>query len=239
MADSAARDQDDAVTEEPAERDKTLNIHQRIFGVIGAVKGAIACDAKFWNKAQTKVLYEYVSHDAVTDHIRDAEIQYGILTYPTVDECKNSGNRVELTVRVVFCNVDKPDDKLEVIMAGYGADDSDKGPGKALSYACKMAQLKVYKLQASDDMEAWDVAHDPDKPRASQEIAARDDARAAMEASARNLKAAIDSAGTVDEIDDLQAANKDFLMSAPEVTRGFFVGLIEHRKHQLENPDAG
>ena len=231
MADGTARDQDDGVNETP-KRNKTLSVFERIHRVVADVPGKIEYDKAVRDK-QKKLIYEYVSHDAVTSHVRAAMNRHGLIAFPSVTARHNDGNRTEMDVTVTFVNVDQPDDRLPVQMVGYGVDPQDKGPGKALSYAVKMALLKVYMLNSADDLEADDIDHDPEKKRASQADQERDDARAAMEANAHSLNAALKSATTVAEIDDLQKANREFLMKAPEVTRGFFVDLIESRKREL------
>jgi hypothetical protein len=54
-----------------------------------------------------------------------------------------------MTVR--FVNVDDPQDFFDVETFGYGLDDQDKGPGKAMSYAVKYALLKTLGLETGDD----------------------------------------------------------------------------------------
>jgi hypothetical protein len=54
-----------------------------------------------------------------------------------------------MTVR--FVNVDEPSEWIDVESFGYGLDDQDKGPGKAMSYAVKYALLKTLGLETGDD----------------------------------------------------------------------------------------
>ena len=56
-----------------------------------------------------------------------------------------------VNVSVRFQNIDDPDDFLAVETCGYGVDDQDKGPGKAMSYAVKYALLKCLGLETGDD----------------------------------------------------------------------------------------
>jgi hypothetical protein len=49
---------------------------------------------------------------------------------------------------------------------GYGIDNQDKGPGKAMSYAVKYAMLKTFCLETGDDPEKDDIPHLPAKSAA-------------------------------------------------------------------------
>jgi len=237
MAESAVRNIEAApvageeveqVTEEPAI--ETLNIHQKLFGIMSEL-GPVEKDKHVEIKG--KVAYEYTSHDAVTAHIRSLFIKYRVLPHPTVADHKNDGNRVELFIDLTFINVDDPQDKLTVKTIGYGCDPSDKGPGKAFSYATKIAYLKQFMLNAGDDIELEDVPHDSAIMTASQKEDSERRVVEDMQAWAETFRLALNNAATVKEVDTLQRANKDKLMKAPEVTKDYFVELIEVRKREL------
>jgi hypothetical protein len=227
----------EAVTEEPSI--ETLNIHQRLFGIMSELK-PLEKDKEVKN-ANGRVMYEYISHDAVTAHIRPLLIKYRVMVQPTVDSVKTDGNRTELEVAVHFINVDNPADAISVGTIGYGVDPSDKGPGKAFSYALKYAYLKLFLLNSGDDIEEQDLPHDSAVMTANQKEDSERRVVEDMQAWAHTFKAALENAKSVKEIDTLQRANKDKLMSSPEVTRDFFVGLIEQCKSPFETtpPDGG
>ena len=48
-------------------------------------------------------------------------------------------------------NSDNPVDQFCVKTVGYGVDPADKGPGKAISYAFKLACLKTFCLETGED----------------------------------------------------------------------------------------
>ena len=53
----------------------------------------------------------------------------------------------------LFINVDNPEDRFSVDTYAHSDDNTDKGPGKAYTYAVKMALLKVLMLQSGDNEE--------------------------------------------------------------------------------------
>lgn len=132
-----------------------LNIYQRMHAVMKAVS--------YVQKEEKKVnnMYTFVSHDAVTAKIRPALIENGIITVPRVTKWQQDGNRTECDMEVDFVNIDKPDERITVSMFGFGIDPSDKGPGKAISYAVKYALLKALSLETGDDPEKDHIAHEP------------------------------------------------------------------------------
>ena len=103
-----------------------------------------------------------------------------------------------------FVNVDDAADFIEVATAGYGIDDQDKGPGKAISYAVKYALLKTLGLESGDDPdEDQDTVHsNPADPHNLAMAAFEADISAcndtgALEAVATAYKAAIEKATAV------------------------------------------
>ena len=95
--------------------------------------------------------YSIVSHDSVTSKVRPALLEAGVIYYPINVAYAQQGNRTECKMTVRFVNVDDAFDYIEVQSFGYGLDDQDKGPGKAMSYAVKYALLKTLGLETGDD----------------------------------------------------------------------------------------
>ncbi len=225
-------------TTEPVkvERDKTLGLYERLFAVLGET-GFIEKDKTHEIKKDGKKVgsFGYISHDSVSAQIRASFVRHGVLFFPTITKRQDNGNRVELDVRVTFVNVDKPDEREAIDVIGYGVDSSDKGPGKAFSYAVKYALLKTFMLNSADDIEDHGEKHDPTSKRESQVEKSEAAARDALKVAATNLKTAIDGAKTVEEVDALQKANRSWLLDAPEPTRDYFVEKIQARKQALES----
>lgn len=141
--------------------DKTLNIYQRIH--------AIMQDLTYIQKGEKKVnnQYSYVSHDDVSKEVHKVAVKHRVDI--SVDVVESSIELVatkagpqflsKAKVDVTFLNIDDPQDfTCSKGMFGMGLDPQDKGPGKAISYACKFACLKRFLLETGDDPE-----HDQDK----------------------------------------------------------------------------
>jgi hypothetical protein len=132
----------------------SLNIHQRL--------AAVMRDVTYIQKEKRQGMrYSIVSHDAVTAKVRPALLAAGVIYYPMGLHMQQQGNRTECTMTVRFVNIDEPTDFIDVASAGYGIDDQDKGPGKAISYSVKYALLKALGLESGDDPdEDQEVVHE-------------------------------------------------------------------------------
>ncbi len=115
--------------------------------------------------------YSVVSHDAVTSKVRPALLDEGVIYYPIDLQHRQEGNRTEVRLTVRFVNVDNPSDRIDVPALGYGVDNQDKGPGKAVSYAVKYALLKTLGLETGDDADLESIEHQAETREA---IAARE-----------------------------------------------------------------
>jgi hypothetical protein len=120
------------------------NILQRLNAVMEQVK--------FVQKEKKQGMrYSIVSHDSVTKLVRPKMVENGIVYWPIDFVIEQVGNRTQLSCKVVFASIHDPADRIEVSTAGFGIDDQDKGPGKAISYAVKYALLKALGLESGDD----------------------------------------------------------------------------------------
>lgn len=107
--------------------------------------------------------YSIVSHDAVTAKVRPSLVKHGVIYYPVHMYTSQDGNRTVCDLTVRFQSVDNPESFIDVRSLGYGIDDQDKGPGKAISYAVKYALLKTLGLETGDDPDYdQDVQHKTD-----------------------------------------------------------------------------
>jgi hypothetical protein len=120
------------------------NIHQRLAAAMQKV-------TYIQKEKKQGMRYSIVSHDSVTSKVRPALLEAGIVYYPVRVHHTQTGNRTECSMTVRFVNVDEPSEWIDVESFGYGLDDQDKGPGKAMSYAVKYALLKTLGLETGDD----------------------------------------------------------------------------------------
>ena len=143
----------------PARDDK--NIHQRLHAVMQEVA--------YVQKDRKIGTYMVVTHDAVTAAVRPSLVKNGVIYYPQNMIHTQDGNRTEVHLDLVFANVNNPSDCVAVPTFGYGIDAQDKGPGKAVSYAVKMALLKALGLETGEDADdGTNEAHAP-APKAAPE----------------------------------------------------------------------
>lgn len=121
------------------------NIYQRIL--------AIMSEVDYIQKGEKTVnnQYRFVAHDQVTAILHPKLVKYGVVVVPSVKSLTQDGNRTSVCLEVAFVNVDCHTDVIRLESWGYGVDSSDKGPGKAVSYAYKYALLKLFCLETGDD----------------------------------------------------------------------------------------
>jgi len=221
---------EDATAEAPFERDTTAGIHMRLWLAAGDI-GQLEKDGtvRIGNDG-----YGYISHDNVSMHAKRAFQRHGIVVIPTVIAHAKDGNRSELTIKAKFVNIDDPADFIEVEGIGYGVDSSDKGPGKAYSYAMKYIYMKVLMLNSADDVEADDTTHQPaiTQQALAQEVAG---VKQTKEAWTNALNAALKSVSTLEELNALHKENRKQLNSEElsDVTYHYFIDLIEARRTEL------
>jgi len=105
--------------------------------------------------AKGGVPYKIVTHNEVNNTIKAEMIKQGIIAIPSVSSHCKEGNLTMVSIDVKFINVDEPSDSYVAQgFVGYGVDPSDKGIGKAISYATKYVLLKTFMLEIGDDEES-------------------------------------------------------------------------------------
>ena len=130
------------------------NIHQRIIEVMKAVD-YIKKDAQISGAGG----YMAVSHDQVVAQTRKHFIDAGILITPEqlrseilIQRDVNAKVPVKMMLysgdyAINFINVDEPGDLIAVTVNAHANDNSDKAPGKAMTYATKTAILKILNME--------------------------------------------------------------------------------------------
>jgi len=97
--------------------------------------------------------YPVISHDQVSDKIRPLLIKYRVLAVPSVTDCVQSGDKTKMTIAMTVCNIDDKKEEITLSMTALGIDKQDKGPGKAMSYACKYLYMKLFCMITGDDVD--------------------------------------------------------------------------------------
>ena len=128
---------------------KGLNVYQKINRIMQEVS-YIHKDAKITLQRGS---YTAVSYDGMIGRIRRFFCEQGVAVVPSVFSTEVEGSRTKIKVMTLFINVDDPEDRFSVDTYAHSDDNTDKGPGKAFTYAVKMALLKVLMLQSGDNEE--------------------------------------------------------------------------------------
>lgn len=133
-----------------------LNVYQRI--------NAVMKEVSYVKKDANVQGYKAVTHDQVTAALRKMMVKFGIVIRleqltSEVIERKDKEKNINMllysgTYNVHFVNIDKPEDFLTVTMCAHAADNGDKAPGKAASYATKYAMLKLFSLETGENDES-------------------------------------------------------------------------------------
>jgi len=140
----------------------TPNIYQRI----NAVMKDIEVVAKDTQVSGGGANYKAVSHDMVTAVLRKHLVAQGIVVHLEQLQSEILVKR-ELDAKtpvkmmlysgdygVSFVNMDNPEDRVTVTINAHASDNGDKAPGKAASYATKMAMLKMFSLETGENDES-------------------------------------------------------------------------------------
>ncbi len=178
--------------------------------------------------------YSYVSHDDVTHEAKRVLTTNGILFSPFMQEMTQEGNRTRVVVRGVFTNVDDPADQLEFLGIGYGVDGSDKGPGKALSYAKKYILQQALMLDTAEDNEANQTTEfrPVNATKAEQESEALSDVTIKSWADA--YREALRGCKTKKDLAKIRAENATMMKRIPETTAEYFIDMIAQLEGALE-----
>lgn len=149
-----------------------MNIYQRINKVMQEVT-YIKKDRAVSGGGQN---YTAVSYDNVIAQIRKAIVEAGIVIVARQIEGKIEIQRdVSKDIKmhlysgryeIDFVNIEKPEDKVTITIESHAADNGDKAPGKAITYATKSAILKVLSLETGDDEESRTAEIDLSAPLA-------------------------------------------------------------------------
>lgn len=217
--------------------DPQANIIMRLWRAeldIGAVEKAEEATVKT-EGGQVAYKYKFTGYDVVVAAVKPALAKHGIKVLPTTVEHSRNGNLTVLTVSVDFINVDQPTDKITVQMTNYGADKGDKGASKALTNAVREAIKKALGITSVEDDRADETTeYESEEGLTKADLEkAKEAGRATLEKWAQTFRAALLTAKTKKDIQRLQTENKDQLANLPDVTRDFFIDLIETRKKEL------
>lgn len=130
-----------------------MNIYEKLLEVKKTINGL--------EKDGNGEKFKYVSSNMVLSSIRKKMNELGILLIPEIiDTVAERGDRVimtQLKMNMTFVNCEKPDEKIKTPWYGQGIDyGSERGVGKALTYAEKYFILKFFNIPTDGDDPAAD-----------------------------------------------------------------------------------
>ena len=125
-----------------------INIYKKLFAV------QQECDAVVKGK-KGGLKYEPLAHESVTAVVREALKEKQLIIIPQVQSNEQVGNQTRCTMSAEIVDIETGESVEVGGFIGYGNDNTDKGPGSAMSYAYKYLLLKVFMLPIakSDDSE--------------------------------------------------------------------------------------
>jgi len=120
-----------------------MSIYQKLFDITHSVKRI--------EQDQTKnIPYKITSWNKVNEAIREELKNKNLLLLPRVLEHSKEGN---LTVVKMSCDIKDLESNESITIGdyyGYGVDNSDKGVGKATTYAYKYLIMKLFMLEVGE-----------------------------------------------------------------------------------------
>lgn len=124
-----------------------MNIYEKIAAIYEAVQ-YLAKDDKV-EFGSTK--YKALSEEKVTTIMRQQFIKHKLIVIPVEMTSSRSGQISHVDVKYQIINVENPEEFIEVVSCGDGADSQDKGAGKAMTYAFKYMWLRTFALPTGED----------------------------------------------------------------------------------------
>jgi len=126
---------------------KSLNLFEKINKVMEEVR-YINTDTKIQYKSTN---YKALSNEKVVSVIRERLVKWGLVIVQTDSETIKIGNITSMKCYYEMINIDAPDQRIQLVHHGDGADSQDKGPGKASTYAYKYMLIRTFALPFGDD----------------------------------------------------------------------------------------
>lgn len=176
--------------------------------------------------------------EAVLAEMRPLLDKYRVDLTPQLVERTYAGNRCDVIVDFEFVNLDNQSDARAIRWAGAGTDNTDKAFAKAGTNALKEMLKKVFlitdRADAEEEIDKVDFSPAEGATRAEVDRE-KERTRSALEQWAKAFKMAVEKADSIKDIQRLERENREHLISEelPDVTRTFFVELLEKRKQEL------
>ena len=124
-----------------------MNLYQKILEVMKGVSYLSKDDTVAFGNTKYKAVFE----EKVTSTVREKLIEQGLVVFHIAQSHKREGtlSTVDVTYRIL--NTEKPEEYIDVVSSGTGADTQDKGVGKAMTYAYKYMMLRTFAIPTGED----------------------------------------------------------------------------------------
>jgi hypothetical protein len=142
-----------------------MNIYEKITAVMQDVQYLAKDDHVKFGTTDYKAL----SEEKVTVTMRAELLKHGLVVFPVEQTANRAGSITHVDVKYRIVNVENPDEYIEVVSCGDGADTQDKGSGKAMTYAYKYMWLRTFALPTGEDPDKISTAELEDRARQNAE----------------------------------------------------------------------
>lgn len=224
------------------ENTRPRSLTQRMAAIRKAASGVGKERIKMTTKSGAEYTIQAHTIEGVLHGIRALLDEHGVWMEMNLVERHYQGNLCDAAFDFRFENMDDPEDVRTIRYAGAGTDNADKAFAKAGTNALKEMLKKTFLITDREDAKEEEdrVEHESEGASRAKLNTAKEAARAALEKWAVSFKSAVENAPDVKSLDRLQRENRDQLASEnlPDVTRTFFVDLIQRRKKALESEAA-
>ena len=144
-----------------------MNIYEKILAIMQDVQYLAKDDHVHFGSTDYKAL----SEEKVTSTMRDELIKNKLVVFPVAQESNRNGTITHVDTKYRMVNVECPEEFIEIVSCGDGADSQDKGSGKAMTYAFKYMWLRVFALPTGEDPDKISSAELDDKAKKEAERA--------------------------------------------------------------------
>lgn len=124
-----------------------MNIYEKISAIMQDVQYLAKDDHVSFGNTNYKAL----SEEKVTSIMRAKLTQYKLVVFPVEQTSNRTGSITHVDVKYRMVNVEAPEEFIEIVSCGDGADTQDKGSGKAMTYAFKYMWLRTFALPTGED----------------------------------------------------------------------------------------
>lgn len=124
-----------------------MNIYQKIADIMKNVRYLSKDD----NVEFGKTKYKALSEEKVTTIMREEMTKHNLIVYPIRMETNRVGTITHVDVVYRMVNTDNPEEYIDIVSCGDGADTQDKGSGKAMTYAFKYMWLRTFAIPTGED----------------------------------------------------------------------------------------